>query len=74
VVRVDESTGSITHMPTRNLKDLAIFGLGAFVTMDPKGLQAREDWVQLLAGLEGLLGISLTGLLGFVLGNRIRRS
>jgi len=74
VVKVEENTGSITHMPTRNLKDLAIFGLGAFVTMDPKGLQPREDWVQLLAGLEGLLGISLTGLLGFVLGNRIRRS
>ena len=36
-------------------------------------LQPRSDWVSLLAAVQSLLGIGLTGLLGFVIGNRIRR-
>ena len=71
VVRTPETT---TLVPTRNLMDLVIFSLGALTTMAPKGLEPRADWVQFIAGFEALLGIGLTGLLGFVLGNRIRRS
>jgi uncharacterized protein YjbI with pentapeptide repeats len=74
VVRMSVGVEEATRAPTRNLKDLAVFAMGAFVTMDPEGLRPRADWVQLLVGIEALLGISLTGLLGFVLGNKIRRS
>lgn len=74
VMKVEETPKAIVRVPTRNLIDLAVFGLGAFTTMDPKGLDPRATWVQFVAGLEALLGIGLTGLLGFVLGNRIRRS
>jgi uncharacterized protein YjbI with pentapeptide repeats len=74
VVRVEDTPKAIVRVPTRNLIDLAVFGLGAFTTMDPRGLEPRAAWVQFVAGLEALLGIGLTGLLGFVLGNRIRRS
>jgi len=74
VMKVEYSPDATRLVPTRSLKDLAIFGLGAFTTMDPEGLEPRTVWVQFVAGLEALLGIGLTGLLGFVLGNRIRRS
>jgi len=74
VLRVHDTVVVLTKEPTRNPIDLAIFSLGAMTTMDPVGLEPRTAWVQLLAGLEALLGIALTGLLGFVLGNRIRRS
>ena len=37
------------------------------------GLQPRDEYVYFLSGAQALLGISMTGLLGFVLGNRIRR-
>jgi uncharacterized protein YjbI with pentapeptide repeats len=74
VMRVEETPQAIVRVPTHNLVDLLVFGLGAFTTMDPKGLEPRATWVQLVAGFEALLGIGLTGLLGFVLGNRIRRS
>jgi hypothetical protein len=74
VVKVEDTPRATLRVPTRNLIDLAVFGLGAFTTMDPKGLEPRATWVQFVAGFEALLGIGLTGLLGFVLGNRIRRS
>jgi hypothetical protein len=38
-----------------------------------EGLHPRNALVSLLAGLQSLLGIGLTGLLGFVVGNRLRR-
>jgi hypothetical protein len=74
VMKMERTAEGTVFVPTRNLVDLAIFGLGAFTTMDPQGLEPRVAWVQFLTGLEALLGIGLTGLLGFVLGNRIRRS
>ena len=36
-------------------------------------LQPRDHFVHFLTGVQALFGISLTGLLGFVVGNRIRR-
>lgn len=73
VMQVNYASDAIILEPTRNLIDLAIFSLGAMTTMDPVGLESRTPWVQFLAGLEALIGIALTGLLGFVVGNRIRR-
>ena len=59
---------------TTQLGDLALFSLGAMTTMEPEGLKPANDLVQIAARLEALFAIALTGLLGFVLGNRIRRS
>lgn len=70
----ETSVGSQTHLiPTRNIADSAIFSLGALTTMEPVGLRPANNVVQLAAGFEALFGIALTGLLGFVLGNKIRR-
>lgn len=74
IVRVNHTPTTTILKPTRNLIDLGLYSLGAMTTMDTAGLEPRTSWVQVLAGLEALLGITLTGLLGFVLGNRIRRS
>jgi hypothetical protein len=38
------------------------------------GLQPINDAVKLTSGFFAILGIFLSGLLGFVAGNRIRRS
>ena len=73
VVRIEHKPGGTLYLPTRELRDLVVFGLGAFTTMAPKALGPRQPWVEYLTGLEALLGIGLTGLLGFVVGNRIRR-
>lgn len=62
------------RIPTRNLFDIVIFSLGAFTTMNANTLEPAAPWVELVVGFEALLGIGLTGLLGFVWGNRIRRS
>ena len=74
VIRVQATSTALIREPTRNLVDLARFSLAAMTTMDLTGLEPRNGLVELLAGLEALLGIALTGLLGFVAGNRIRRS
>jgi len=74
VIRVRATPTATIREPTRNLVDLARFSLGAMTTMDLTGLEPRNGLVELLAGVEALLGIALTGLLGFVAGNRIRRS
>jgi uncharacterized protein YjbI with pentapeptide repeats len=73
VIRVHTTPTAVIREPTRNLVDLARFSLAAMTTMDLTGLEPRNGLVELLAGLEALLGIALTGLLGFVVGNRIRR-
>src|SRR5919198_6080331 len=78
-------TGSVVHVAppggvgapyvTRDPRDLAIFSLYAITTSGSPaiGLLPRAEWVQLLTGTEAFLGIFLTGLLGFVTGNKIRR-
>jgi hypothetical protein len=66
-------TGTIL-VPTRNLADLAIFSLLAMTTGN-LGLRLlpSDDLALTLVGIHVFLGIALIGLLGFVLGNRIRR-
>ncbi len=76
-------TGSVLHVGatpaaryvTRNPVDLAIFSLFAITTSGSPtvGLMPGGEAVQLLTGTEAFLGIFLTGLLGFVAGNKIRR-
>jgi uncharacterized protein YjbI with pentapeptide repeats len=57
-----------------SLWDHLIFSLGAFTTLQPTRLQAARPGVELLTTIQAIIGISLAGLLGFVAGNRIRRS
>lgn len=60
---------------TDDLTDLAVFSLLAMTTSGDAavGLAARQDTVNLLTSIQAFLGVTLFGLLGFVLGNRIRR-
>jgi hypothetical protein len=74
VVREVEIPGGSVRVPTRNPVVLAIFSLLVMTTGSPEGgLAPRGDFTLLLMGVHAFLGIALTGLLGFVLGNRIRR-
>ena len=60
----------ILHNPL----DQAIFSLFAMTsTSTPGDLLPRSQMVQALTALQVLVSIFLTGLLGFVAGNRIRR-
>jgi hypothetical protein len=62
------------RVSARNPIVAAIFSLLVMTTGSPEGgLAPRDDVTLLLMGVEAFLGIALTGLLGFVLGNRIRR-
>jgi hypothetical protein len=74
VVREVELPGGSVRVPTRNPIEVAIFSLLVMTTVGPGGgLAPRGDLALLLMGVHTFLGIALTGLLGFVLGNRIRR-
>ena len=63
--------GRVTH----DVSELAVFSLLAMTTSGDAavGLAARQDAVNLLTSIQAFLGVTLFGLLGFVLGNRIRR-
>jgi len=59
---------------TRNVLDLLAFSLATMTTIEPVGLSASDvGFMRILMPLEVLVGIALTGLFGFVLGNRINR-
>jgi uncharacterized protein YjbI with pentapeptide repeats len=74
VVREFAGPGGSGRVPVRNPVVAAIFSLLIMTTGSPEGgLAPRGDFTLLLMGVEAFLGIALTGLLGFVLGNRIRR-
>ena len=68
---VNTETGAIVRDPG----DLAIFSLLAMTTPGnpPVGLSPRNVSVHILTGLQALAGVGLTGLLGFVTGNLVRR-
>jgi len=51
-----------------------LYSGGAFTTFGVDTLKPANDWIRALSIFESGVGIALTGLLGFVLGNRIRRS
>ena len=75
MVRIVDTPTGIARIVTRDPKDLAIFSLLAMSTSGSPtvGLIPRNESVHFLTATEALLGIGLTGLLGFVLGNRVRR-
>ena len=67
---IDSSIAVVTHNPI----DLLAFSLGTMTTVDAVGLSANNILVmRFLMPLETLFGIALTGLFGYVLGNRINR-
>ncbi|MBL7208959.1 MAG: pentapeptide repeat-containing protein [Dehalococcoidia bacterium] len=51
-----------------------IYSAGAFTTTQFARLQAADDRVRMVTAIQAVVGIVLAGLLGFVVGNRIRRS
>ncbi len=71
VTRTDGKITTITHNPV----DLAIFSLMAMTTSGTPSvtLSPAGEYALLISGSQALIGIFLTGLLGFVAGNRIRR-
>jgi uncharacterized protein YjbI with pentapeptide repeats len=74
VVREMETPTGTVKVMTRNPLDLALFGLLAMTTGSVGiGVLPAHDLALLLVGLHLFLGVALIGLLGFVVGNRIRR-
>lgn len=76
VVRVGRGPdGAEARAVTTAPSDLAVFSLLALTTSGSPavGLVPRDQFVHFLTGVQALFGIALTGLLGFVAGNRIRR-
>jgi uncharacterized protein YjbI with pentapeptide repeats len=75
VVRVEPTPTGMSRVPTRSPADLAVFALFSMITsaQPPVGLLPANEYARLLTGMQALLGTTLTGLLGFVLGNRMRR-
>jgi hypothetical protein len=57
-----------------NYRLYLLYSLDAFTTASFSGLQPNNDAVKIASGLFSITGIFLAGLLGFVAGNRIRRS
>ncbi len=75
VVRVEQTPNGTVRTPTDNPADLALFSLTAMTSPGnpPDWLLPANNVGYLLTGFQALLSIFLTGLLGFVAGNRIRR-
>lgn len=67
---MSERTGN----PTYSLADVLLFSLAAMGFSTPAGLHASDTSIALLTYMQAFLGVGLTGLLGFVVGNRMRRS
>jgi len=51
-----------------------VYSAGAFTTTGFARFQPADDWVRMVTAIQAIVGIFLAGLLGFVAGNRIRRS
>ncbi|MBV8614253.1 MAG: pentapeptide repeat-containing protein [Acetobacteraceae bacterium] len=75
IVEVNDTVAPPVRTTTHRPIDALIFSLLALTTSGSPAvaLQPSGKAVHLLTGLQALLGIGLTGLLGFVVGNRIRR-
>lgn len=70
-------SGSIVDaakQPVSGLWNAVVFSLGALTTTNLQNLHPASSAVEFVMGLQVVIGIALTGLLGFVLGNRIRYS
>jgi len=71
-----EVTGTYRTLcrPTYNFFDALLFSLASMSTVEIGSVRPFVANVGVLTSLEALLGITLTGLLGFVLGNKLRYS
>ncbi len=73
VVRVSEPAGG-PSTTIRNPIEVAVFSFMAMSAGNPpNGLETSNTLIHLLNGVQALVGVALTGLLGFVLGNLVRR-
>jgi uncharacterized protein YjbI with pentapeptide repeats len=73
VVRVYHTSTGRSSQPTENPTDLLLFSLATITRVSAIELAPRNGTIGLVAGVESFLGVALTGLLGFVVGYRIRR-
>jgi uncharacterized protein YjbI with pentapeptide repeats len=75
VLRVEHGPAGEVRSPTYEAADLALFSLTAMTSPGnpPDYLVPRNELAYFLTGVQTLLSIFLTGLMGFVAGNRIRR-
>ncbi|HEV3259549.1 MAG TPA: pentapeptide repeat-containing protein [Gemmataceae bacterium] len=75
VLRAEKGSAGEIKTPTYDPANLALFSLASMTSPGnpPDYLQPRNEFAYLLAGVQTLLSIFLTGLMGFVAGNRIRR-
>ena len=75
VLRVEQTPGGPVKATTYDIGDLAIFSLTAMTAPGnpPDWLALANETAYVLSSAQALLSIFLTGLLGFVAGNRIRR-
>jgi len=74
VVRVARTPAGEVRTPTRDPADLAAFSLMALTSGNfASDLEPADRLARLFSGAEATLGIALTGLLGFVAGNLVRR-
>jgi hypothetical protein len=64
----------VSGNPSSGWLHCLLYSGGAFTTFGVDILRPANDWIRALSIFESAVGIALTGLLGFVLGNRIRRS
>jgi len=60
--------------PSSSWLHCLLYSGGAFTTLGVDALRPANDWIRALSISESVVGVALTGLMGFFLGNRIRRS
>lgn len=58
----------------KNFRSYLLYALASLVTMEVKFLEAANGTIEAFSKLQAAIGIFLVGLLGFVAGNKIRRS
>ena len=74
VTREEKTPAGTVQVVSRNIEDVAIFSLLAMSTGDTGDrLKPTHDLSRTLVGIHVFVWVALTGLMGFVLGNRIRR-
>jgi uncharacterized protein YjbI with pentapeptide repeats len=73
VTYIDVSTGAAYPLYNNFLNTL-LFSAASMVTIDVGFLQPTAPYVGALQTLQAFFGIALTGLIGFVLGNKLRYS
>ena len=75
VSRIVKTPDGQLVVPTHDFLDMALFSLTAMTSAGnpPEYLRHQHELAYLLSGAQMLLSLFLTGLMGFVAGNRIRR-